>query len=90
MLYSGTDPESYITEYTLVYEDQPLGGVRGFRWGRIPGCYVTLSLWRGGRRCWFRVEGLGFTAWDSRLGIQGLGFRAVGSGLRVQGFGFRV
>jgi len=22
MLYSGADPESYITEYTLVYEDQ--------------------------------------------------------------------
>jgi len=22
MLYSGTDPESYITEYTLVYEDE--------------------------------------------------------------------
>jgi len=22
MLYSGTDPESNITEYTLVYEDQ--------------------------------------------------------------------
>ena len=22
MLYSGTDPESYITEYTLVYEEQ--------------------------------------------------------------------
>ena len=21
MLYSGTDPESYVTEYTLVYED---------------------------------------------------------------------
>ena len=21
MVYSGTDPESYITEYTLVYED---------------------------------------------------------------------
>ena len=21
VLYSGTDPESYITEYTLVYED---------------------------------------------------------------------
>jgi len=21
MLYAGTDPESYITEYTLVYED---------------------------------------------------------------------
>jgi len=28
MLYSGTDPASYITEYTLVYEDtvQRLGG----------------------------------------------------------------
>ena len=25
MLYSGTDPESYITEYTLVYEDKRLG-----------------------------------------------------------------
>jgi len=23
MLYSGTNPESYITEYTLVYEDKP-------------------------------------------------------------------
>ena len=23
MLWSGTDPESYITEYTLVYEDKP-------------------------------------------------------------------
>ena len=22
MLYAGTDPESYITEYTLVYEDK--------------------------------------------------------------------
>jgi len=22
MLYSGTDPESYITEYTLIYEDK--------------------------------------------------------------------
>ena len=22
MLYSGTDPESYITEYTLLYEDK--------------------------------------------------------------------
>jgi len=25
MLYSGTDPESYITEYTLVYEDYGSG-----------------------------------------------------------------
>ena len=23
MLYSGTDPESYITEYALVYGDKP-------------------------------------------------------------------
>jgi len=22
MLYAGTDPESYITEYTLLYEDK--------------------------------------------------------------------
>ena len=25
MLYSGTDPESYITEYTLAYEELGLG-----------------------------------------------------------------
>ena len=25
MLYSGTDPESYIPEYTLVYEDEGFG-----------------------------------------------------------------
>ena len=24
MLYSGTDPESYITEYTLVYEEKKI------------------------------------------------------------------
>jgi len=35
MLESGTDPESYITEYTLVYEDKsldplPHGGLRSF------------------------------------------------------------
>ena len=23
MLFSGTDPESYVTEYTLVYEEYP-------------------------------------------------------------------
>ena len=27
MLYSGTDPESYITEYTLVYKEKQLGHV---------------------------------------------------------------
>ena len=28
MLYSGTDPESYITEYTLVYEEKKAGNAR--------------------------------------------------------------
>jgi len=32
MLYSGTDPESYITEYTLVYEDKQLW----FRMEHVP------------------------------------------------------
>jgi len=27
IIYSGTDPESYITEYTLVYEEYSLDGV---------------------------------------------------------------
>ena len=40
MLYSGTDPESYITEYTSVYEDTVYGfGVRGSGFG----------LWCGGQ-----------------------------------------
>ena len=35
MLYSETDPESYITEYTLVYEDNWLTPqVRRRVWGR--------------------------------------------------------
>jgi len=29
MLYSGTDPESYTTEYTLVYEDYVFITFRG-------------------------------------------------------------
>ena len=35
MLYAGTDPESSITEYTLVYEDQHTGLVVHIRqlWG---------------------------------------------------------
>jgi len=32
MLYFGTDPESYITEYTLVYELNPFV-LRGVVWG---------------------------------------------------------
>ena len=30
MLYSGTDPESYITEYTLVYEDNWRDEIQAF------------------------------------------------------------
>ena len=40
MLYSGTKPESYITEYTLVYQDngpcQPEPQVNWVPWGRPP------------------------------------------------------
>ena len=35
MLYSGTGPASYITEYTLVYEENQPGGARAAR--RDPG-----------------------------------------------------
>jgi len=33
MLESGTDPESYITEYTLVYEDKKINNRRSGRTG---------------------------------------------------------
>jgi len=32
MLYSGTDPETYITEYTLVYKDFAILGVGFVLW----------------------------------------------------------
>jgi len=38
MLESGTDPESYITEYTLVYEDKRVGV-----WGSEFGISVALQ-----------------------------------------------
>ena len=41
MLYSGTDPESYITEYTLVYEDE-----RTFNLGLLRS---VDRLWEGNR-----------------------------------------
>ena len=35
LLYSGTDPESYITEYTLLYEDKStIARRRVRRWNR--------------------------------------------------------
>jgi len=40
MLYSGTDPESYITEYTLVYEEENLAG------SVIPGDRFRIQGWR--------------------------------------------
>jgi len=43
MLYSGTDPESYITEYTLVYDDQ-IESVPALN-GRMVG------RWRSTARC---------------------------------------
>jgi len=55
MLYSGIDPESYITEYTLVYEDNKRGVTE------VPCCCVEtfplfnlcLGLWS----CKQRLEG---------------------------------
>ena len=46
MLYSGTDPESYITEYTLVYEEKHFP---------IPGCWRIIRFpehlfWEGTTR----------------------------------------
>jgi len=35
MLYSGTDPESYITECTLVYEDKEKKSAYRFRGGPV-------------------------------------------------------
>ena len=35
MLYSGTDPESYITEYTLVYQDKHSILDRRLAWRRM-------------------------------------------------------
>ena len=64
MLESGTDPESYITEYTIVYEGKPCRGCTGScRSGfRVQGLA-------------FRVQGLGFRVWGSGSGVEGLGFR---------------
>jgi len=46
MALRGTDPESYITEYTLVYEDNPAPGSRrgGYFGGVIDGGGVHLAV----------------------------------------------
>ena len=50
MLYSGTDPESYITEYTLIYEDNERLSVQaghiseGWAFSRARALSLSLSL----------------------------------------------
>ena len=53
MLYSGTDPESYITEYTLVYEDNLTLAFR-HPGGLAHHCQTSISggLERGPTRGW--------------------------------------
>jgi len=45
MLYSGTDPESYITECTLVYEDNALSRQETGDRPEGPGRRHQLVLW---------------------------------------------
>ena len=64
MLYSGTDPESYITEYSLVYEDYSLdlrgGGIRVLHQSMTrmakPACSTNLKYIQDvpGTNCWAR------------------------------------
>ena len=46
ILYSGTDPESYITKYTLVYEDKVtyFRPISGRKWLHSPLCGTPLLL----------------------------------------------
>ena len=79
MLYSGTDPESYITEYTLVYEEKSESSQGSRRhWPS-----VSMGLWLrveglglGFEGLVFRVKCVGFGIWGLRFWMQGLGFRA--------------
>ena len=48
MLYSGTDPESYITEYTLVTK---IGCMEGGRAVRLDGGATEVKLRCAGRGC---------------------------------------
>ena len=50
MLYSGTDPASYITEHTLVHEEKPAWGMARTRLvsvqGRVGGKRTPLGPYR--------------------------------------------
>ena len=91
MLYSGTDPESYVTEYSLVYTDclrllllyLPVGLGLELR-VEGTGFSVNFCLVQGSG---FRVQGSGFRVQDSGFRMQGSGFRFQDSGFRVQGLG---
>ena len=80
MALPGTDQESYITEYTLVYEvyrsahSGPL--LRVWVWGR----------WGLG----FGAYGLGFGVWGLGFGVLGLKLRFWAVEFRAQVLGFGV
>jgi len=67
MLYSGTDPESYITEHTVEHEDKADAlGLQG------AGCRVQVA----GSRFQISV----FTIRGSGCGMEGAGCRVPGAG----------
>jgi hypothetical protein len=76
MAFRGSDPESNITEYTLVYEEKKKKKMR-----------KGLPL-QGGTQ--MRDEAAPRRCRPPSFGVQGSGFRVQGSGFRVQGLGFRV
>ena len=51
VLYSGADPEAYITEYTLVYEDKP-AAVLSPREGKIDHRKLLSTLQQTADRDW--------------------------------------
>ena len=57
MLYSRTDTESYITEYTLVYEDEHTADSVTRACVECAGCVSVSLFWPG---FGFRVSGFGF------------------------------
>jgi len=94
MLYSGTDPASYITEYTLVYEDYFSG--TGFAQGASE---VENSTRRGVRCREFRAGNVaeGCAHQTTRMigdeimkKISSICSVCLGLGFRDQGLGFRV
>ena len=84
MTLRGTDPLSYITEYTLVYDHylERLGDV-GVARAELRVLLWGLGFWFGAKGLNIRVEGMGF-------GVLGLGFGVLGLGFGVLGFGFGV